>query len=108
MADPARIASLTAALAEELAANTVTVTWRTLAAEAAARGFPSSRAFREWCQRTGVTIREAGGVALVAVAEVDAVLDRATARPVPVSVRGVSVVTDEIDSELRGRTPSRR
>lgn len=67
MADPARIASLTAALADALAANTTTVAWRTLAAEASARGFPTARAFREWCQRTGVTIREAGGVALVAV-----------------------------------------
>lgn len=83
MADPARIAALTAALADAVASNDARVAWRTLSGEAAARGFPTARAFREWCQRAGVSIREVGGVALVAVDEVDRVGLDAPARPVP-------------------------
>lgn len=99
MADPARIAALTAALADAVASNDARVAWRTLSGEAAARGFPTARAFREWCQRAGVSIREVGGVALVAVDEVDRVGLDAPARPVPAWQRRVS---DEIDRELAG------
>lgn len=101
MADPARIAALTAALADAVASNDARVAWRTLSGEAAARGFPTARAFREWCQRAGVSIREVGGVALVAVDEVDRVGLDAPARPVPAWQRQTTARTvDEIDREL--------
>ena len=101
MADPARIAALTAALADAVASNDARVAWRTLSGEAAARGFPTARAFREWCQRAGITIREVGGVALVAVADVDRVGLDAPARPVPAWQRQTADQTlGEIDREL--------
>ena len=101
MADPARIAALTAALADAVASNDARVAWRTLSGEAAARGFPTARAFREWCQRAGVSIREVGGVALVAVADVDRVGLDAPARPVPAWQRQtVDQTLGEIDREL--------
>lgn len=46
MGDPARIAALVDSLAEAFASNDVRVAWRTLAGEAALRGFASTRAFR--------------------------------------------------------------
>lgn len=100
MGDPARIAALVDSLAEAFASNDVRVAWRTLAGEAALRGFASTRAFREWCQRAGVEIREVAGVGLVAVAEVDAVLSRATVRAVPVAARRAE---DEVAAELSRR-----
>ena len=101
MADPARIAALTAALADAVASNDARVAWRTLSGEAAARGFPTARAFREWCQRAGITIREVGGVAVVAVADVDRVGLDAPARPVPAWQRQtVDQTHGEIDREL--------
>jgi hypothetical protein len=107
VADPARIAALTAALADAVASNAARVAWRTLAGEAAARGFPTQRAFREWCQRAGVTIREVSGVALVDVGEVDRVGLAGAARPVPPSARSASVVAAEIDDAL-SRAPAGR
>ena len=107
MADPARVASLTTALLDAVASNDARVAWRTLSGEAAARGFPSSRAFRDWCYRAGVPVRDVAGVALVAVAEVDRAGLDAPARPVPLSARSDSAVADEIDAALsrpsRGR-----
>lgn len=105
MADPQRIAALTAALADAVASNDARVAWRTLSGEAAARGFPTARAFREWCQRAGVSIREVGGVALVAVDEVDRVGLDAPARPVPAWQRQT---VSEIDRELEGLAAKNR
>lgn len=104
MGDPARLTAALSALVEVAAANDrPPAAWRTLAGEASARGFPSARAFREWCQRAGVTIREVAGVALVDVAEVDRVGLAGAARPVPPSIRTAPVVVGEIDKELQTR-----
>jgi hypothetical protein len=100
MADPARVTALTTALLDAVASNDARVAWRTLSGEAAARGFPSSRAFRDWCYRAGVPVRDVAGVALVAVAEVDRAGLDAPARPVPLSARPDSAVADEIDAAL--------
>jgi hypothetical protein len=61
--------------------------WRTLAAEAERRGFPSPRALRDWCRAAGVPVRGAGKHQVVCVADLDAALERvpeaARAEPSP-------------------------
>lgn len=74
-----------AALRAAAPSNAAAPAWRTLAEEARVRGFPSPRAFRDWCYRVGVEIRTAGGVASVAPAEVDRVFAAAPTRPPPPS-----------------------
>jgi hypothetical protein len=50
--------------------------WRTVAAEAERRGFPSPRALRDFCREHGVTVRGAGKHQVVAVDDLDAAFDR--------------------------------
>jgi hypothetical protein len=85
--DPARLIgeAVMNALATALPSNAAAPAWRTLAAEGSLRGFPSTRAFREWCYRVGVPIREVGGVPSVAPADVDRVFAAAEDRPTPPS-----------------------
>lgn len=85
--DPARLIgeAVMSALATALPSNAAAPAWRTLAAEGALRGFPSTRAFRDWCYRVGVPIREVGGVSSVAPADVDRVFAAAEDRPTPPS-----------------------
>ena len=102
MGEPDLLA-LMGALAGTKASNDARVAWRTLSGEAAARGFPSARAFRDWCYRVGVTVRDVGGVALVAVGEVDHAGLNAPARPVPPSALPVPAIIAEVDRELGRR-----
>lgn len=86
-ADPVTV--IAQALAEALrltaVSNAATPEWRTLSEESRVRGFPSVRAFRDWCYRVGVEIREPGGVATVAPADVDRVFAAAPTRTPPPS-----------------------
>lgn len=85
------VTTIAQVLAEALRAaapsNAATPEWRTLAEEARVRGFPSARAFRDWCYRVGVEIREPGGVASVAPADVDRAFAAAPTRAVPPSAQ---------------------
>lgn len=99
----ARLAVILAELVELLSTDQLDRAWRTTAAEAAARGFPSTRAFTEWCHRAGVPVHELGGVALVIVADVDRVGLSAPVRPVPASLRREESIDAEIDRMLRDR-----
>jgi hypothetical protein len=57
--------------------------WRTLSAEAKRRGFPSSRAFRDWCRAHNVPVYGSGKHQIVLLAEVDSARDR-IARSTPI------------------------
>jgi hypothetical protein len=55
--------------------------WRTLAAEAASRGFPSARALRDWCAKHRVTVRGSGKHQIIDVAELDAAISKVPPTP---------------------------
>ena len=74
-------------VAERLASAVDTPRWRTVAAEAARRGFPSARALRDWCREHGVALRGNGKHQVVGVAELDAAVDRLPAREERKAVR---------------------
>lgn len=80
MTDPATElgATLLRALREASPANAPSVPrWRRIEAEAALRGFSSTRALRDWCLRHGVTPREdSHRDTWVSPAEIDAAVER--------------------------------
>lgn len=80
MSDPATElgATLLRALREASPANATPVPrWRRIEAEAALRGFSSTRALRDWCLRHGVTPREdSHRDTWVSPAEIDAAVER--------------------------------
>lgn len=80
--------------------------WRRIEAEAVARGFKSTRAFREWCLARGVPVREDNHKdTWVDVAGIDAAVERMPAvRPRPSATPKRDVLDDEIDARNR---PSR-
>lgn len=104
------VTTIAQVLAEALRAaapsNAATPEWRTLAEEARVRGFPSARAFRDWCYRVGVEVKEPGGVSAVSPAEVDRAFAGAAPRPVPPSSqpeRSEAAERERVHEELRAR-----
>lgn len=106
-ADPARMIgdALLAAMREAAASNCATgPAWRTLTAEGAARGFPSTRSFREWCYRAGVPVREVAGVSHVQPSAVDAVFTAVEDRTPPASVVSPDTEADDrLADSVNGR-----
>lgn len=104
------VTTIAQALAEALRmaapSNAATPEWRTLAGEASVRAFPTTRAFRDWCYRVGVEVRDVGGVACVAPAAVDRAFAGAAPRPVPPSAQPEPSEADEerkVHEALRAR-----
>ncbi len=81
----AAVAKLLEALRELTPSNEATPVWRELGAEARVRGL-ARRTFREWCQRSGVAIRDVNGIAYVSPSEVDRVIAQGPVRPTPPSL----------------------
>lgn len=80
-------------------ANEVKPVWRRIEAEATARGFPSTRAFRAWCFARGVTVRELSQRdTWVCPAEVDRAVEAMPAATPPKPRRAPT--RDELDDDV--------
>lgn len=103
MADPAALgAAMLAALREHTASNDSTAPqWRRIEAEAVARGFPSTRAFRAWCFARGVEVRETTlRDTWVRPADVDRAVEAMPAARKPKAKPGPA---HEFDDDIKGR-----
>lgn len=79
------LAALRKVMRELADTDAPTPQWRELGTEAQMRGL-KRRTFREWCQRSGVAIRDVNGIAYVSPSEVDRVIANGKPRATPPSL----------------------
>ena len=92
-------AAVLAAMREHLPSNDAAPTWRRIEAEASARGFPSTRAFRTWCLARGVTVRELSQRdTWVCPAEVDRVV---AGMPAVIPPKRAGTPASEFDDDIK-------